>query len=338
MGVSKPKVTVLMPVYNGEQYLLEAVESVLNQSFGDFEFLIINDGSSDRTVSIVESIKDSRIRFEHNAKNIGLIETLNNGLDLAKGEYIARMDCDDICAQNRLEIQVEYLNKHLDVGICGTWIETIGAPGFNVWTPPGMHEEIKCEHLFHNSLYHPTVMMRGSVIKQNDLKYSTEFKHAEDFELWVRSSRITKLNNIAKNLLRHRIHENQIGRKHSNAQFHITWAVIRRQLYELGLMDADEYREAHFALAGRTTPEEMGMLSRVSDWVTKISDANRKTRLFSQEALQAVLFDKWYSVCFRAHKLGHRVWQEFTSCPIYKHCPLEFKRKLRIFIASFLRF
>ena len=120
-----PKITVLMPVYNGEKYLRESVDSILNQTFTDFELLIINDGSTDSSMEILNSYSDSRIRIVTNEVNLRLIKTLNKGIDLATGEYIARMDCDDIADPKRLEIQLQYMEKHPDVAVCGTGVKAV---------------------------------------------------------------------------------------------------------------------------------------------------------------------------------------------------------------------
>jgi len=118
--MKEPKVTVLMPVYNGEKYLNEAIDSILGQTFKDFKFLIINDGSTDGTADILKSYKDSRIKVTNNEKNIGLTKSLNKGLKMAKSEYIARMDADDISLPTRLQKQVEFMDSHPKVGVCGT--------------------------------------------------------------------------------------------------------------------------------------------------------------------------------------------------------------------------
>ena len=119
-------VTVLMPVYNGEMYLREAIDSILHQTFTDFEFLIINDGSTDNSETIILSYDDSRIRYEKNDSNLKLIATLNKGIELAKGKYIVRMDADDISIPDRIEKQVAFLEKNPDVGICGSWFTAFG--------------------------------------------------------------------------------------------------------------------------------------------------------------------------------------------------------------------
>ena len=115
--MSHPKVTLLMSVFNGQSYLKEAIESILNQTFEDFEFLIINDASKDNSLRIIQSFDDSRIKLVHNSDNIGLTKSLNKGIDLAKGEFIARMDCDDISLPERLSMQVSFMDKNPDIGI-----------------------------------------------------------------------------------------------------------------------------------------------------------------------------------------------------------------------------
>ena len=120
-----PQITVLMPVYNGEKYLRQAVDSILNQTFKDFEFLIINDGSTDKTLAILQEYKNKRVKIINNKKNIGLTKSLNKGLKLAKGKYIARMDADDISLSNRLRKQIDFLDKHNKIGVLGTQMKII---------------------------------------------------------------------------------------------------------------------------------------------------------------------------------------------------------------------
>jgi glycosyltransferase involved in cell wall biosynthesis len=124
-----------MPVYNGERYLDEAINSILSQSFTNFEFVIVDDGSDDRSWEIMQSFNDSRIRFERNERNMGLIAALNRGIKLAKGEYIARMDCDDVSLPARLKMQVMFLDTNQDIGMVGTDFEMIASDG-TPWNPP----------------------------------------------------------------------------------------------------------------------------------------------------------------------------------------------------------
>ena len=127
--MKNPRITVLMSVYNGEKYLKEAIDSVLSQTFKDFEVLIINDGSIDKTSKILKTYKDPRIRIINNKKNIGLTKSLNKGLKLARGEYIARMDDDDVSKPNRLEKQFEFMEKNSKYAVVGSFIEIIDSKG-----------------------------------------------------------------------------------------------------------------------------------------------------------------------------------------------------------------
>ncbi|MEL4306297.1 glycosyltransferase family 2 protein [Methanococcoides sp. LMO-2] len=154
------KVSVIMPVYNAEKYLKDAIESILNQSFKNFELLIINDGSNDKSKAIIESHNDSRIRLLNNEENSGLAKVRNKGIYEAKGEYIAWLDADDISHPLRLEKQVKLLDSHPDVGICGTWVKTIGTKVTHKWRYPTNPNFIRGRMLFDDPLATSSVMLR----------------------------------------------------------------------------------------------------------------------------------------------------------------------------------
>jgi glycosyltransferase involved in cell wall biosynthesis len=216
MFFEDPKVTILMPVYNGEKYIREAIESILSQTFTDFEFLIIDDGSTDQSAVVISSYNDPRIRLVNNERNLGLVHTLNRGLELARGELIARMDSDDISLPDRIRKQVELMNGQPEVGVCGCWIEWLDREV--IMDYPVNDPEIKRNLTFTCPLAHPTVMMRADLVKRYNVRYDPEYQHAEDYELWSRLSLITNFANIPEVLLRYRIHENQICQRHHSEQ------------------------------------------------------------------------------------------------------------------------
>ena len=210
-----PKVTVLMPVYDGEKYLREAIDSILSQTFTDFEFLIIDDGSSDRTVNIIHSYEDTRIILIKNETNLGLVATLNRGLSLAKGEYIARMDADDISFCDRLDQQVSFLDSNPEVSLLGTNAQVIDAKGNlkDVCHIVSGDKLLKWQMCYDCPFIHPTIMMKKStasivdgytcdVIKGRE-KYS-----GEDYDLWRRIENISHIDNLQNILLYLRKHEN----------------------------------------------------------------------------------------------------------------------------------
>ncbi len=192
-----PKVTVLMSVYNGEHYLNEAVDSILGQTFTDFEFLIINDASTDRTPEILYGYDDPRIRIVTNEENLGLTKSLNKGLALARGEYIARMDADDISLPERLEKQILSLEKNLDIGVLGTSVQYIDESGkrLQIIRWPQRDLLIKWLLCFMNPIAHPSVIIRHELLKDCGSSYDEGVIFAQDYDLWVRLSSRTHFEN-----------------------------------------------------------------------------------------------------------------------------------------------
>ena len=210
-----PKISVVMTAYNAENHIGQAIESILNQTFANFEFIIINDGSTDSTAEMISSFVDSRIQFINNKRNQGLTAMLNQGFDLAKGEYIARMDADDISLPERFAKQVAFMDANPDTGVLGTWFQNFGA------------DDAICEHIANVSILdllqgcqicHPSAMLRKSMFDKHDLRYSLECLTAQDYELWSRAVRVMKIANLQEVLLRYRWHETNVSIKRMNSQ------------------------------------------------------------------------------------------------------------------------
>lgn len=208
-----PKVSVLMTAYNSERYIAEAIESILNQTFSDFEFLIINDGSTDKTAEIIAKYAktDKRIKFIDNKKNQGLIAVLNQGLDLARGEYIARMDSDDIAMPERLEKQVAYLDENPHVGAVGGWHEKFGNNVKPTVRQYPKHAKILDMLILGTPLSHPTTTMRTSVLRDNKIYYNPDFPHAEDYEIWSQIIKVAAIHNLPMKLLNYRWHSTNVS-------------------------------------------------------------------------------------------------------------------------------
>lgn len=205
-----PRISVLMPVYNTEEeYLREAIDSILAQTFTDFEFLIINDGSQNNAEDIILSYKDIRIKYLKNERNLGIIKTLNKGLELAQGEYIARMDADDISLPERFEKQINFLDKNPEIDILGTWFNCI--PRNRVIETYIHDKEIKeCLLINSNNIGHPTVMFRNSTVKNIGIKYNESHPYVEDYALWLSLIDKVKFANIPEILLNYRIHSSSV--------------------------------------------------------------------------------------------------------------------------------
>lgn len=202
-----PKVSVLTPVYKTpEKYLREAIESILNQTFSDFEFIILDDCPDDTREDIVKSYDDSRIKYHKNAENLGISKSRNKLIDLAQGEYLAVFDHDDISLPTRLEKQVEYLDTHPSVGVVGTRAEIFPGKGKFLITPVD-GRKIKLCLCNGFCILHPSSMIRKSVLLEHGIRYEEEFSPAEDYRLWTRIMLYADFHELPEILFRYRMHE-----------------------------------------------------------------------------------------------------------------------------------
>jgi len=214
-----PRVSVVMAVYNAERYLNDAIRSILGQTYDDFEFIIIDDGSTDRSPAMLKSFAEGDRRLNvHRQPNSGLIASLNKACGLAQGAYVARMDADDISLPRRFEKQVQYLDAHKEIGVLGTWIQDIGADGQPgpIWPLPTNPTTIRWFFMFGNCLAHPSVMMRRELIQR--LAYRAEAVHVEDYDLWIRASSVTGVANIPEVLLKYRVLSRSVSSRHLAVQ------------------------------------------------------------------------------------------------------------------------
>jgi len=184
MRQSTPKVSVLMSVYNAERYVREAVESILSQTFGDFEFIVINDGSTDGTREVLEGIRDDRVRLLHQ-ENVGLTRSLNRGLRLARGEYIARMDADDISLPQRFEREVALLDGDPQISLADTAARRLRDDGERVLCPTAAFAEPRVSLMLENPVHHGNVMVRREALLAVG-GYDEHFRYAQDHDLWLR--------------------------------------------------------------------------------------------------------------------------------------------------------
>ena len=209
---SRPKLSVIMSVYNGEPYVREAVASILNQTFNDYEFLIIDDGSSDGTREILESYRDPRIRIIHQ-ENIGLTASLNKAIGLSKGEFIARQDADDVSLPERMEKLLELLEDEPEVGLVGSYVIFIDQNGneFSHWRTPVEHDEICRESKDYNALCQGGGIFRKSCLEEIGT-YREKFRYAQDYDLLLRIARRFRFRNVDRFLYKWRKGSHTISR------------------------------------------------------------------------------------------------------------------------------
>jgi glycosyltransferase involved in cell wall biosynthesis len=226
-----------MAVYNGERFLREGVESILNQSFSDFEFIIVDDGSTDSTWQTLSQYakSDGRILASRNRENVGLTKSLNIGLRRARGGFIARQDGDDVSLPQRLTTQIAYLRKHNDIGLLGTAYYLADSQGRHTGTcrPPQTDTEIRWKMLFHNAFCHSSVVFRRELLDSGHAFYNEDLPYGQDYDLWARLLRRTSGANLPMPLVIFRIHENSIQATHRREQQDIASAISARQIYAL---------------------------------------------------------------------------------------------------------
>lgn len=318
-----PTVSVIMSAYNAEKYLLESVNSILRQEGVDFQVIIVNDGSTDNTAGLLEQIKNSDSRVTViNQENKGLASALNTAIQISKGEYIARMDADDIADSKRLAKQLDFLEKFKDVDIVGSYVEAFGDSKVRVWTFPETKEDCDAALLFLNPLAHPAVMFRRRIIADIGY-YDLSFNYDQDYELWARASASHGISNINKVLLKYRIHGNQMGSVFSKAER--VNSQKRTQLFllkEMGLNPSKEDMVTHLLLANAYRLEfefagNYNTLKRVSLWVKKIAETNRKTKRYNDLALKKRLYTQYHSLCLYMAGEGMSVYSEFRVTANY---------------------
>ena len=328
-------VTVLMPVFNGEKYLKQAIESILNQDYKDFEFMIINDGSLDNSLRIIESYSDNRIVVINNERNIGLINSLNKGLDMIHSDYIVRMDCDDICEINRISEQVKFMESNPNIGACGSYYYQQRGDKKVIFTEPINSQEINAFMIFNSPIAHPTAIIRNKILKEHHLYYSINHIHAEDYKLWIDISNHSLLANIALPLLIYRVHENQItGNKILLSSKKETLDNIRlSQLNRIGIFPSVEELQIHHLIFNGEKPESIQQLNDSMIWLNKLVKHLKLNQSSNLEYFNKIIIERWLRLCVNFYGVKKGFFYFFKSS-INKSIQLKTKHKIDL-IKSF---
>ena len=285
-------ISVLMPTYNTEAAMLkEAVESILNQTFRDFEFIIIDDGSTDESPEYLRSLTDPRVRIIRNDVNQGIARSLNRGMRMASGKYIARMDSDDISFPMRFEIQYAFMESHPDVIACGT---RIGRYETVLYTPKSVREEkeyYRAKLLFTNpGPIHPTAFIDREKLARLHIEYDESLLYSQDYDLWEKMSRYGQISFLPDPLILFRSHPNRITSKHRDMQIACHKITQKRLLSRLLDDVSEEEVDFHYELSeglynnDTVTPE-------VNEWFTKLMLANKRRKVYDSTILKHCIDD-----------------------------------------------
>ena len=296
MNTKSPLITVLMPVYNGDKYLNEAIDSILNQTFSDFEFLIIDDGSTDQSIDQIMSYNDPRIQLIKNENNVGQSETLNKGLGLAKGKYIARMDQDDISMPERLKKQLDFMENNSDVDVCGSWLQLMGKYD-GILELETKSEKIKMNLLTNENLAHPAVMIRKSTLVKYDLNYNPTFTISNDYDLWVRMFEYCSFANLPEPLLKFRMHDNQYSKilwEQNNAE---TNRILTNLLKKIGIQPDDSDLNIHKTVIMGWGTGSLFIIE-VFKYLRRLRSSNHHEKIFEPIAFNEFLKSNWRRFMF----------------------------------------
>lgn len=311
-----PTISVLMPVYNVEAYIGEAVESILAQTFTNFELIILDDCSTDKTSDIVSTFSDSRIRYIKQPRNLGLSENLNTGIRMARGKYIARMDGDDISLPDRLKTQIDFLETHPDIALCSCGMEMFGKDNM-VWIRQADYEQVKITMLFYSPILHASSVWRRASFERHNLYYRQDAFPAEDYDLWARAVFHCKLVNIPQVMYKYRIHGEQVTKTDSRSslrEHQIRTEYLRRALPSLN--DDDVYAII------QSIEKKNSSLRDMNNAFRRMLYSNRQANFFNHKylkhRLEKILFasiDDLYpnrSCSFLIREIGCR--QTFLYC------------------------
>lgn len=285
-----PKISVIMSAYNSEKYIAEAIDSVLNQTYSNFELIITDDASSDKTAGIISEFADPRIKMVKNEKNRGLTANLNSMIAIATGDYIARIDSDDVCRQDRLEKEIHFLERHKDIYMVCSYIRLFGNRS-GIQRKRIDWEYIRADLLFENFVPHSTVMFRND----GKFKYNEAFDGVEDYELWERMvGEGEKIAIIPKPLVNYRVHEEQLTQGKNSKTIGMTNQVSRRALQRMDISLSDD--ESLVLLKAI----RLGEIENTKDFLVlrnlyrRIKGKNRESVKYKRSALNAALRRRYH--------------------------------------------
>ena len=295
-------ISVIMSNYNTpELFLTAAIESVLSQTYKNFEFIIIDDCSTDDSLKIIESYSDERIKILKNERNLGITKSLNRGLKIASGEYIARMDSDDICYPQRFERQIEFLRSNPGYIVCGTGIEQIDEWGnlrINKQQCRDIpeREEYQIYLLFANNpnIVHPTAMFNHGLLIENQITYDENYVLAQDYRMWVTCSEYAECGNVPEILLKYRVHSKAVSNERREKQRLFALNNIKEQLKKLSIELPKEYEHIHENFLFSRCPYSI----EYKKWIMLIIKQNQKYHVYNQKKLEQILWRKWVEISY----------------------------------------
>ena len=328
-----PKVSVVLPVYNVAAHIQGTIESLLRQTFQDFELLVLDDCSTDDTVAQVEKIADPRLRLIRNPQNLGRAGTDNAALPYVQGEYLAKMDGDDICHPERLAKQVAYLDAHPEVNIVGSFMQNFGASTY-LNRYPAEPADTRVLTLFTLPTGNPSAMMRTSLFREQDLRYDASLRQTEDYDFCARYIRQLHIATLQETLIEYRV-PHQVRKKAILSERANVSDVVREQLLRSWGLDFTP-RELHVynTIAMLERPGGDITLDEVATWLQKLLHHNEQQPLFEPAALRRGLGERWFEVCFTYQQPRLRGLAQYYRSPLARYWQPSAKQRLSLAVRA----
>ena len=332
---NSPTISVIMSAYNAEVFIQEAVDSVLNQTFQDFEFIVFDDCSQDRTIKILNSYEDSRIKLIANETNRGLTRNLITGMQIARGQYVARMDADDICLPNRFKHQLDYFTQHPEISVLGSAVTFFEGNDYEfIGYQPETHDEIKVTLLLEFTMLHPSIMMRKTDFDEHGLTYDAAFECSQDHDLWTRAIQKLRFANMHEPLLRMRNHSGKIGIQHKSQQEELSNTIRLRQINELQVRYTKAEIDAFNLASGMVNKFSAQQLNPLESIYLRIIQANKICNIYNHKILQEQIATKYRGVCRHLLCKGDCIGMQYWRSEIRKFDTVSYLGKIGLIYRS----
>lgn len=330
-----PLVTVIIPVYNAEKYLRQAIESIVEQTYQHLEIVLINDGSVDSSESIIEQFSDSRIIYVKNDENCGLIQTLNKGFSFAKGKYIARMDADDISEPMRIQKQVEFLESNPQVGLVGTSFRIFGDKEELV-KYPCENQDIRLAFMNYNPFCHPSVMIRNEVITTYGLQFKKAYLHAEEYKLWTEISLYTECANLSECLLNYRSHATQVSQVHLNQQIENSLLIQQEYLNASGFVVTEDIQQFLKRNYHKVELISTDFFLQIIRGMEELLIQNERNLFFNQAKLKTLLSKLFLNLMLEQGRITEEIYHFYKNSSLSNQLQWTKKQRISIFKKYYL--
>ena len=314
-----PELSIIMPLFNNERYVGQAIQSLLSQSYTDFELFVVDDASNDKILQIVKSFSDSRIRILHNHQNQGIVYSRNKGLEVAKGSFIAPFDSDDVAMPEKFGKQIDFLKTHPEYGMIGSWAKQINEEGKLLktkWKLDAAPQNIPSILLFRNYFVQSAVVLRRECIPEGG--YKPGYDIVEDYAMWFDVSQKNKVGNFPEYLIQYRIHS-QSSTALDDERLKRCEAKVFQHIYnQLGIEINDKASLLLQKIKIGKKIHSLMELGEIEDFLMLLLSQNKKLLRYNQRELEKVVFNRWVKSCYKAGFLSAGMLNIFMKSSLTK--------------------